>query len=100
VGRLKVVDSYIVGEKLVENWNNEHTNHINNVKKLAKKYYKELFLVSAGPLAKIFIHAMYLTNPENIYCDIGSALDLFTKNTISRACYKKNHPDSLHSCNF
>jgi len=100
IGKLTVMDSYIISPQLVEKWDIEHKEHLDNVTKLSKHYQNDIFLISAGPIAKVFIYHMYKANPNNIYCDIGSALDLFTKRTISRACYKKDHPDALHSCHF
>ncbi|QSR85051.1 hypothetical protein [Methylacidimicrobium sp. B4] len=42
-----------------------------------------LFLVAGGPLGKILIHALWKVSTENVYLDVGSALDplLFEKPT-------------------
>lgn len=38
-----------------------------------------LFLISAGPLSKIFIHKMWNASKCNQYVDVGSPFDEFTK---------------------
>ncbi|TFE70574.1 acylphosphatase [Methylacidiphilum caldifontis] len=55
---------------------------------MATRSDNSLFLVAAGPLGKILIHALWEIAPTNIYLDIGSALDplLFGKST--RAYHK------------
>ena len=41
-------------------------------------------VLSAGPLANIFIHKLYLANSNNIYIDCGSSIDVFNKNKYTR----------------
>ena len=48
-----------------------------------------LFLISAGPLSEVFIHKLYKSNPNNIYIDVGSSIDPYIKNRLSRP-YMKN----------
>jgi len=52
--------------------------------KLAKSVHDQLFFVSAWPMANIIIFEMFNANPDNTYIDLGSALDEFTKNRITR----------------
>jgi hypothetical protein len=42
---------------------------------LARSCSDAVFLVQLGPMANILIHAMFLENPDNIYLDMGHALD-------------------------
>lgn len=37
-------------------------------------------MVAAGPMSEVFITEMWKANPNNIYFDIGSSLDIYTKN--------------------
>lgn len=100
IGKLKIIDSYIIDDKLVPKWDLEFNNHFQYIEKLALKHTNEIFFFAAGPIAKIFIYKMYKVNPNNIYCDIGSALDPFIKNTYSRAYFYQNTLDSQHICHF
>jgi len=52
---------------------------------LAEKHNETLFCISAGPLAEIIIHWMYLKNNNNQYIDTGSSLDMFIHNNPTRA---------------
>ena len=49
-----------------------------------------LFLISAGPLSEIIIYKLYKLNPNNIYLDVGSSIDIYVKNKETRP-YMKNH---------
>jgi hypothetical protein len=54
-----------------------------------------MFLVSAGPLSEVFIHQLYLSNPNNIYIDVGSSIDVFTKNKYTREYQFKRSENTL-----
>lgn len=62
---------------------------------MATRSDHSLFLVAAGPLGKILIHALWEISPNHVYLDIGSALDplLFGKST--RAYHKDAQNRSL-----
>jgi hypothetical protein len=56
-----------------------------------------IFLVSAGPLANIFIHKLYLSNSNNIYIDCGSSIDIFNKEYYTREYqYQVQHQDEIN----
>jgi len=40
-----------------------------------KDIHNQLVLISAGPLAEIIIHHLYVDNPANTYIDVGSAIE-------------------------
>jgi hypothetical protein len=42
---------------------------------LAASRRDAVFLVQLGPLANILVHQMFLANPDNVYLDMGHALD-------------------------
>ncbi|AYV82028.1 MAG: hypothetical protein Homavirus3_6 [Homavirus sp.] len=82
----------------IANW--WEINHIiwkSNMIELAKKYTNTLFMFAVGPLSKVLINLMYHTNPNNRYVDMGSALDLVLKNSITRGYQLKNNHYSTHS---
>ena len=89
VGNIKVVDSLIIDEFLVNSWDEKYKNYFNLLNTIGKKYTNMLFLISAGPLSEVFIHKLYKSNPNNIYIDVGSSIDPYIKNRLSRP-YMKN----------
>ena len=81
------------------NWYEENKEEIiSNISKIAKKYKNQLFLISAGPLSEILIHNLYINNPENTYVDVGSSLDIFTHNKITRPYQLVDNPYNSRSC--
>lgn len=69
------------------------------MKALALKYPSEtLFIISLGPVAKIFAHQMWLANPKNMYIDVGSAVDGYVKGRNSRPYADPNSPYSKKIC--
>ena len=91
LGGMKIIDYLPIDKYLVNNWDSEYEKYFEAVSKLAKSYTNLLFFISAGPLANIFIHRMYLENPNNTYIDSGSSIDLLTKGVITREYqYKSN----------
>jgi hypothetical protein len=51
-----------------------------------------IFLIAAGPLSNIIIHEMWSINHNNIFLDIGSALDPIIFNRQSRNYHDPHHP--------
>lgn len=84
IGNIKVIDSLIINEFLVNNWDNEYKKYFDLLLEIGKKYTNMLFLISAGPLSEVFIHKLYLSNPNNIYIDVGSSIDPYVKKKYSR----------------
>ena len=84
VGSINIIETILIPEFLVNEWDTKYKEYFNIMKKLGKKYTNTLFLISAGPLSEVFIHRLYLTNPNNIYIDAGSSIDMFTKNRHTR----------------
>lgn len=72
--------------------------HKRNVEKLALMFNKTLFIVSGGPVGKIMISFMYNVNKENMYLDVGSTIDPFTKNKTSRHYQMTGNWYSNHIC--
>jgi hypothetical protein len=83
------------------NWYEHNKNFIiKGMRLLANKYNNTLFLVSAGPLSEILIHNLYETNPNNIYIDVGSSLDTYTHNKLTRPYQNENSIYSKKECVF
>jgi hypothetical protein len=49
--------------------------YINYVTTEFKNIKNQLVFVSGGPMAKVLIHHLFLTNPSNRYIDVGSSID-------------------------
>jgi hypothetical protein len=65
------------------------------MKELGKKYTNTIFFISAGPLTEVFIHQLYLSNPINTYIDVGSSIDVFTKNRYTREYQVKKTENTI-----
>lgn len=90
IGKLRVIDHVKIEPTLVNTWDNNYSKYLNTIKNIAKKYDKTIFLISAGPLANVFIYHMYLSNSKNIYIDCGSSIDVFNKTYHTREYQYKN----------
>ena len=105
LGGMKIIDYLPVDKYLVNKWDTEYENYFDLVSKLARSHTNVLFFVAAGPLANIFIHRMYLENPNNTYIDCGSSIDFLTKGIYTRTYQtnndvyidKENLPTVYHS---
>jgi|AntRauTorckE6833_2_1112554.scaffolds.fasta_scaffold19909_2 hypothetical protein len=100
LGKLKIIEYYKISSDLVDNWDKEYKTHLNKVKYLSKKYTNEMFFISGGPIAKVFIATMYKYNPNNMYIDVGSTIDPFTKGVITRPYQKDGSNFNSHICKF
>jgi len=75
---------YTVGDDCVNFYKDNKEKIIKEIRKKAKNSSNEIFLISAWPLANIFVYEMFKTNPNNTYLDVWSALDEYTKQKITR----------------
>lgn len=97
VGGLSVIEHIEIDQYLVDIWDTKYEYYFDLMKTLAKKYNMTIFLVSAGPLANIFIHKLYLSNSNNIYIDCGSSIDIFNKEYYTREYqYQVQHQDEIN----
>jgi hypothetical protein len=71
---------------------------ISDLVALAKRHENVLFAVMLGPVAKIFVHQMWMANPKNIYVDFGSALQKYVYGQNSRPYADRNSFYSTHMC--
>jgi hypothetical protein len=61
----------------------------------------ELICFASGPLTKVWIPKCMEINPKNVYLDIGSALDYYTKGRDNARPYTDlNSQYSKEVCNF
>lgn len=88
---------YVIDKHLVNNWNHLCDQETENILNFIKDKQDELICFSAGPLAKILIPKCMEVNPNNIYLDVGSTLDVFLKGyefqrpyVDTNCCYNKS----------
>jgi hypothetical protein len=70
----------------VAQWKGDHRRRcLEEAVRLAEYHTKKVFLVSAGPIAKVLISAMWNATQQNQYIDVGSSFDEVGKGVVSRA---------------
>jgi hypothetical protein len=94
IGAVSVVEHVPISDKLVDEWDGRCEAYTATMKKLAARYNRTLFFISAGPLSEVFIQTMYEINPDNTYLDVGSSIDEFTKGFITRPYQTSNDSSS------
>jgi hypothetical protein len=95
IGNINITETLLIDPFLVNQWDNKYEEYFDIMKALGKKYTNTMFLISAGPLSEVFIHRLYLSNPNNIYIDVGSSIDMFTKNRYTREYQFKKSENTL-----
>lgn len=96
-----IVQNYInVPLYLVNEWDHRNINFLACTMHEIKKYKNKIFLFSAGPIAKILIAHAWNEHPYNIYLDVGSSLDYFSKGSSNREYTIENSQLSQLECKF
>jgi len=90
IGAISVIEHVPIDPFLVNIWDTKYQEYFDIMEALGKKYSGTLFLISAGPISCIFIQKLYESNPNNTYVDVGSSIDMYTKNTYTRE-YQYNY---------
>ncbi len=88
---IRVNGRYVIDKYLVNNWNTMREQETANVLNFVKNLKNELICFSAGPLSKIWIPLCMELNPNNIYLDVGSALDVILKGQKYARSYVNVH---------
>ena len=88
---------YPIPTKIVENWDELSSSLLPKLSNEAKKN-ELIFFVSAWPAANIIISYLIKINNKNIYIDLGSSLEIFTKGYSTRFYIKKNDKATNKSC--
>ena len=97
---INIKGRYVIDKFLVNNWNLLCDQETANILNFIKDKKNELICFSAGPLAKILIPKCMEINPDNIYLDVGSALDVFLKGFgYQRSYVDVNCPYNNSFCN-
>ena len=92
-----LIDQFLVNE-WDEKWDSETAQLLNLIKE--KKLINELILFSAGPLSKVWIPICMKVYPNNMYVDVGGAIDILTKGKTNRLYVDENHQFAKEACIF
>ena len=82
---------------IVENWDELSSTLLPKLSDEARKN-ELIFFVSAGPGANIIISYLIKINNKNIYIDLGSSLEIFTKGYSTRYYIDKKGKESNKRC--
>lgn len=89
-----------VPETLVNDWDALREECMKRIMDEVTQTENKIYFFSCGPIAKIFIAHAWAANPKNIYIDVGSSLDVFTKGATNRCYVDQSHPLSKLICKF
>jgi hypothetical protein len=96
-----LVEKYInIPLYLVNEWDSKGDEYLSKILIELKKYRNKLILLSGGPIAKIIIANLWNQHPYNIYLDVGSSLDLFSKGSTNRDYAIDGSDSSRTECKF
>jgi len=96
----KNIERFIIDKYLVNNWDTKWEEETNRLFKFIDDKKNELILFSAGPISKIWVPMCMKHNPNNMYIDVGSAIDILTKGNTTRLYINDAHPYAKETCKF
>ena len=100
ISDITVKGVFPIDDKLVNRWDQEGDAITEKLLEFIQGKKGELFLFSAGPLSKVWIPKCMKANPENMYVDVGGALDIFTKGASNRFYTNDGHEFAKQWCMF
>lgn len=80
----KVKEYFPIEDDCVNYYEDNSESLVNSLKEKFENVSNTLFFVSSGPLSEIIIHELWLINKTNRLIDVGSSLDLYIHNKITR----------------
>lgn len=96
-----IKEKLIIDKYLVNKWDTVCDFETKRIIDFIKNKNNELICFASGPITKIWIPECMKINNNNIYLDIGSVLDLYTKGNINPRPYTdSNSVYSKEICNF
>jgi len=103
-GNLPIQERLVIDSYLVDTWDSQHNEEtkkvIDFIEKTQDSSKVQVYCFSAGPLSKIWIPKCFSAYPNNIYIDVGSSLDYFTKKQTTRPYMIENHSFKKEACFF
>ena len=98
--KFSVKKSIIVDPYLVNAWDEKANEAIAQILSEIADVRGSIFMFCCGPIAKILISMAWDKNPNNIYIDAGSSLDMFFKGSSNRCYINDNDALSKLQCKF
>lgn len=84
IGGLNILRYYAVGDDCIDFWQNSASELLQKIKNEFGSHCNLLYIVSAGPMSEPIITELFANNPNNCYIDVGSAIDIYTHNKVTR----------------
>jgi len=100
ISEVTVKEVFPIDDKLVNRWDQDADSITEKLMTFIQGKKGELFLFSAGPLSKVWIPKCMKENPDNMYVDVGGALDIFTKGVSNRFYTNNGHEFAKQWCMF
>ncbi|TPX64639.1 hypothetical protein SpCBS45565_g05732 [Spizellomyces sp. 'palustris'] len=75
---------FSIPDDCVAFWEQNRDEHLAKIEDLGRRHTRKLFMISAGPMAKIYVHKLWNVNPYNAIIDFGSSLDEILKGETTR----------------
>jgi hypothetical protein len=100
ISSLSIKERHVISDTLVDTWDINGVAETERLIRFISSKKGELVLFSAGPLSKIWIPKCMKANPTNMYIDVGSSIDIFTKGKSNRQYTDDKHPHRFESCRF
>lgn len=97
-GKLNILKHYFIDDDCVNFWEDKAEGLIQKIIKEIGERENLLYVVSAGPLAQIFITELFKNNPNNCYIDFGSSIDFIIHDKVTRPFMIKGNPYSKRNC--
>ena len=85
-----IIDIHPFPNDCINFWEKNGDEYILDIIEKYKNYKNQLFFISCGPISEIIIHELYTNNPNNTYIDVGSSIDEYVHNKITRPYMDKN----------
>jgi hypothetical protein len=80
----KVIDMLTFPDNCVSFWEENSEWFVKELTEKFNGYNNTLFLVSCGPVSEVIIDALYNSNPNNTYVDVGSSIDEYVHGKKTR----------------
>lgn len=96
----KIKEYFPIENDCVNYYENNYEDFNIELKNRFKDVNNTLFFVSAGPLSEIIINEIWTLNKTNRLIDVGSSLDLFIHNKITRPYMETNSYYGQKKCTF
>jgi hypothetical protein len=96
----KVKEYFPIEDDCVNYYENNSEIFTYNLKNKFKKMNNTLFFISAGPLSEVIIQELWSINKTNRLIDVGSSLDLFIHNKITRPYMEPYSDYYTKKCTF